>query len=597
MLRLLLVVLLAGLAAWATYWRLEQVGRRGWAAALCRGVAWSALGLLLLDLSCSRAAREHTRPLVLLDGSLSMSAAGGRWTEARDSARVWGDIQPFGDAGGLHDSSPGFGRSSLAPALRAAAASDRRVLVVTDGELDDGADLGPDLLRRAGVRVFPRAASPDLAVVRVDGPGRVTAGDTIRLEAEVRAWGAPGDSVRVEVRVDQRVLARQALRLATDGSALITFRLPSAGLPVEALLSIGVTAGDAEPRDDTRLILVRVTPAPGVVLLADPADWDARFLFQALRDVAELPVRGYVSLEPGRWRSMADLAPVAVAEVAQAASRADVLVQKGGRPDFARPGRARGLWDWPSGEGGETVISGEWYATAGSSSPVAGAFIGLPLDSFPPLIQITPIEPTAAMWTGLAVQQSRRGAERPVFVGEATGSRRRVLTAAEGLWRWAFRGGSSEQAYRSLVSATLSWLLGGADSLAGKARPIRPVVENGRPVVFGWVGGGAPTPLGITISGATSRRDTLRFGGDGRADLRLPPGRFRYQLDGAGNGTIVVDTWSEEWLPRAVVVQDREVPTVTQAGVTSTRGWVWLFLLAVVALGGEWLARRRLGLR
>lgn len=592
-----MVVVLAGLATWATYWRLEQVGRRGWVAALCRGVAWSALGLLLLDLTCSRPTGEPARPLVLLDASLSMSAAGGRWGEARDSARAWGEVLPFGDVRDLPDSTPAYGRSALAPALRAAAATDRRVLVVTDGELDDGADLGPELLRRAGVRVFPRLSGPDLAVVRVDGPSRVTAGDTIRLEVEVRAWGAPADSARVEVRLDQRVLSRQALRPGADGAALASFRLPSAGLPLEALLSVGVTGGDAEPRDDARLFLVRVTPAPGIVLLADPADWDARFLFRALRDVAELPVRGYVRLEPGRWRNMADLAPVAVTEVAQAAGRADVLVLKGARPDFARQSRARGLWDWPSGEGGETVTGGEWYPTAPGGSPVAGAFIGLPLDSFPPLIQITPIEPVAGMWTGLSVQQARRGAERPVLVGEASGGRRRVLTAAEGLWRWAFRGGSSEQAYRSLVSATLSWLLGGADSLVGRARPVRPVVENGRPVVFAWAGAGAPTPLGVAISGDATRRDTLRFDGDGRAELRLPPGRFRYQLDGAGSGTIVVDTWSEEWLPREVVVTDREVPPVTGASVTSTRSWVWLFLVAVLALGGEWLARRRLGLR
>jgi len=401
----------------------------------------------------------------------------------------------------------------------------------------------------------------------------------------------------VEVRLDQRVLSRRALRLGPNGTALVEFQIPSTGLPTEALLTVAVTAGDPEPRDDARLLLVRVTPTPGVVLLANPADWDARFLFRALREVAALPVRGYVSLERGQWRSMTDLSPVPRAEVAQAAQRADVLIQKGARPDFTRQSRARGAWDWPSGEGGEAVIAGEWYATATTGSPIAGAFIGLPLDSFPPLVQITPIEPTPAMWTGLSVQQARRGAERPVLVGQATGQNRRVLTSAEGLWRWAFRGGSSEQAYRSLVSATLTWLLGGADSVAGRARPVRPVVENGRPVVFLWTGGGAPGPLGVVISGAISRRDTLRFGGGDRAELRLPPGRYRYQLEGGGRGMMVVDEWSEEWLPRPAVLQDREAPEVTQAGVGSTRGWVWLFLVAALALGGEWLARRRLGLR
>lgn len=598
MLRLLLVVILAGLVALGTYWYLERLGRRAWLAALCRGVAWSALGILLLDLSCSRAIGERTRPLVLLDGSLSMTGAGGRWAEALDSARNWGEVRLFGDDIVPTDTQPTFGRSALAPALRAAAASDRRVVVVSDGELDDAAELTADLLPRAGVRVFPRATGRDLAVIRVDGPVRVTAGDTIRIEAEVRVWGDAGDSARVELRLDQRVLARQALRLGTDGVALVTFRLPSTGLPAEALLTVGVAGeNDAEPRDDARLFLVQVTPTPGVVLLASPADWDARFLFRALRDVAELPVRGYVRIGRDRWRNMENLAPVPVEEVAQAARRADVLIRKGASQDFARQNRARGIWDWPSGEGGEAVIPGEWYASASPTSPVAGAFIGLPLDSFPPILQITPIEPGSAMWTGLSVQVGRRGAERPVFVGEASGGRRRVMTAGEGLWRWAFRGGSSEQGYRSLVAATLTWLLGGADSVGGRARPIRLVVENGRPVVFEWTGGGAPLPLGVAIAGEVSRRDTLRFGGDGRATLRLPPGRYRYQLDGGGSGAVVVDVWSEEWLPRPVVVTDREIPGVSPAGITSVRGWVWLFLLAVLALGGEWMVRRRLGLR
>lgn len=598
MLPVLFVVILAGLAAWGTYWRLERIGPRAWLAAVCRGVAWSALGLLLLDLSCARMHAGRGRPLVLLDGSLSMTGAGGRWAEALDSARLWGEIRLFGDPAGSTDTAPALGRSALAPALRAAAASDRPVLVVTDGELDDAAELTPELLPRAGVRLFPRARGRDLAVTRVDGPSRVTAGDTIRVEAEVRAWGPGQDSVRVEIRLDQRVLARQVVRLGPDGIVLVRFGVPSTALPAEALLRVGVAdAADDEPRDDVRLYLVRVTPTPGVVLLATPADWDARFLFRALRDVAQLPVRGYTRIERDRWRNMEDLAPATLDEVSQAARRADVLIQKGASPEFARQTRARGIWDWPSGEGGETIIPGEWYVTASPTSPVAGALIGLPLDSFPPLIQITPIEPGAATWTGLSVQLGRRGTERPVFVGQASGGRRHVMTAGEGLWRWAFRGGSSEEGYRALVASTLSWLLGGTDSTTGPARAIRPVVENGRPVVFEWTGGGLPAPLGIVVSGVVSRRDTLRFGGEGRAMLRLPPGRYRYQLDGGGGGVVVVDEWSEEWLPRAVVLADRTVPAVTEASITSTRGWMWLFLVAILALGGEWMVRRRLGLR
>ena len=601
MLRALLVILAAAGLAWFTYWRLEQLGRRAWLAAACRAVAWAALGMLLLDLTCAVSPGPGARPLVLLDGSLSMAAAGGRWREALDSARAWGEVRLFGDEHAGTDSLPTMGRSELTPALAAAAATDRRVIVVTDGEVDDVADLSPEILARAGVRLFPREVTPDLAIQRIRGPDRVTAGDTIRLEVEVRSFGSGADSARVEARLDQRVLGRRALRLGRDGAGGVTLAFPSAGMSGDMVFSVGLAgAGDREPKDDTRLWRVRVTPTPGVVVIASPPDWDARFLFRAIREVAQLPVRGYARIEPGRWRSMETLAPVAQEEVAQAVRRADLLVLKGGVPEFARESRARGRWLWPSGEGGETVIPGEWYVSAPSASPVAGSFVGQPVDSFPPLVEVTPIEPAVGEWVGLNAQLGRRGADRPIFAGAAGpgAGPRRVTTAADGLWRWAFRGGSSEQAYRALVAATLSWLLGAADSSAGSARPVRPIVANGRPVVFEWTGAGPPAPLGIRLeSGGVARRDTLRFDGAGRALLWLPAGQQRYQLDGGGGGVVAVDTWSEEWLQRPVALAARDAPGVSLSRFTSSRRWIWLFALCVLGLSGEWLVRRRLGLR
>ena len=94
--RAALVVALALALAAFTYLRLERTGTRGWLPLACRALAWSALGLLLLNVSCPVAGTPG-RPLVLLDASLSMSAAGGRWAEARDSARRWGDVRRFGD--------------------------------------------------------------------------------------------------------------------------------------------------------------------------------------------------------------------------------------------------------------------------------------------------------------------------------------------------------------------------------------------------------------------------------------------------------------------------------------------------------------------
>ncbi len=597
--RIVLIVIAATAAAWFTYWRLEQLGRRAWIAAACRAVAWAALGVLLIDLSCATRPGVGVRPLVLLDGSLSMTAAGGKWKEALDSARAWGEVRLFGDAHSSGDTLPSMGRSELAPAIAAAAASDRRVIVVTDGEVDDAADLAPEALARTGVRLFPREPAPDLAIQRVRGPDRVTAGDTIRLEAEVRAFGSNADSARVEVRIDQRVLARRSLRLGSDGAGTVNLGFSSSGLTGDLLLNVSLTgANDRETRDDTRLWRVRVTPTPGVVVVASPPDWDARFLFRTIREVAQLPVRGYARYENGGWRSMETLQPATREDVAQAVRRADLLVVKGAAPDFARESRARSRWLWPSGEGGETVIPGEWYASAPSASPVANSFVGLPVDSFPPLLEITPIEPATGEWVGLNAQLGRRGADRPIFSGSAGGGPRRVTTAAEGLWRWAFRGGSSEQAYRALVASTLSWLLGAVDSTSGNARPVRPVVSNGRPVVFEWTGSGPPTALGIRLESAgQATRDTLRFDGSGRAELWLPPGQKRYALDGGGAGLIAVDTWSEEWLPRPVVVAARDAPDVSAGGFTSSRRWIWMFGLAVFGLLGEWGMRRQLGLR
>ncbi len=596
---LTLVILAAAAAAWFTYWRLEQLGKRGWIAALCRAIAWAALGVLLLDLSCAVKPGSSARPLVLLDGSLSMSAAGGRWQEARDSARAWGEVRLFGEAHAGSDSLPTLGRSELGPAIAAAAASDRPVIVVTDGELDDAGDLPVEALERVAVRLFPRTAAPDLALARVRGPDRVTAGDTARLDAEVRAFQSGADSARVEVRLEQRVLARRAIRLGRDGTGTVSLAFPTTGLSGDLLLSVGLSnANDREPRDDAQLWRLRVTPTPGVVLVANPPDWDARALFRTLREVGQLPVRGYARFTPGGWHSMETLRPVPDDEVIQAVRRADVLVIKGKVPDGARESRARGRWLWPSGEGGETLIPGEWYVSAPATSPVAGSFVGLPVDSFPPLSQITPVEASGGEWVGLNAQLGRRGADRPVLVGGTAPGGRRIETAGDGLWRWSFRGGTSEQAYRALVAQALSWLLGAADSAGGKATPVRPVVANGRPVLFEWTGGGIPQPLAIQLQGAGgTTRDTLRFDGAGRAELWLPPGSARYQLDGGGAGTIAVDTWSAEWLPRTVSLQGREAPAVKSAGFTSSRRWTWLFLLAVVGLLGEWFVRRRLGLR
>jgi hypothetical protein len=344
-------------------------------------------------------------------------------------------------------------------------------------------------------------------------------------------------------------------------------------------------------------VLLSVTPTPGLVVVARPASWESKFFFGALRDVAQLPVRGYLSVESGQWRRMGDMKPVPASEVDQAAQRADVLVTFGEAVDLLRTTRARGRWEWTATSRSGSPVPGDWYLSAGGASPVAGAFLGLPLDSFPPASTLTTVTPSGRDWIGLSAQLNRRGAERPAIVGRDSAGRREVQVAIGGLWRWAFRGRTSEQAYRAWVGATTSWLLGSSDSATGRARPVDPVVQQGRPIVFERTRPDS-APVVIDLRGQTgTARDTLRFDGAGRAELYLPPGRYDYRLERSGAGVVAVETYSDEFLPRPVALAAHTPVVVASSARSPFREKWWLFVLAVAALSAEWFARRRMGLR
>jgi hypothetical protein len=606
MITLVIVVLAIGLAGF-TYLGLERLGFRAWLPMGFRAVAWAALGLLLVNVSCPVRGPVR-RPLVLLDASLSLGAAGGHWREARDSALRWGDVRGFGDERTLPDTVPSRGRSLLAPALLAASATDRPTLVVSDGEIEDVPDIPPDILARSEVRLFPRAARPDIAITGVSGPARASAGDSIPLDVTVQLLGERArDNIRLEVSSGAKRVASRTVRLRGT-SARTRLVVPASALsPGDHLLRVSLADhSDAEPRTDTRLHLITIARTPGVVFLAAPADWDSRFLYRTLRNVAQLPLRGYVRIEPNRWRSMETLGPVSLEQVRRSARQADLLILKGGVTAFGEGSTARGIWNWPSGEEGGTPIPGDWYLSAAETSPLSGAFLGQPMDSFPPAVQLVPTDPGPQDWVALYAQLARRGPQRPAVLGRREGRVRRVTVAVDGLWRWAFRGGPSEQSYRSWVASTTSWLLGASDSARGLVRPVQAVVPNGRPVLFEWAGSGSPSPQAVTWSAVPpiakgtpplDGPDTLHFDGNGRATVWLTPGEHRYRLATGGSGTVAVEEYSDELLPRLVTLTahpGRRAPPTTRS---SARDWLWLFGLCVLALSGEWLARRRLGLR
>jgi hypothetical protein len=174
-----------------------------------------------------------------------------------------------------------------------------------------------------------------------------------------------------------------------------------------------------------------------------------------------------------------------------------------------------------------------------------------------------------------------------------------VDIAAAGLYRWAFRGGASAEAYRALVAQMADWLLG--EAARGKGERVTPkalVVANGLPVVWRWTGPDAPHDLIVTLSATSGeRRDTLRFDATGEATLLLPSGAYRYDVEGGSErGMVAVETYSDEWRPTTTVVQSQPGAPAGRFATVGMRDHWWLFVLAIAAFTAEWAWRRRLGL-
>lgn len=586
-LAVIVALLIGGGAAWWS-WRDRLDGWPERTAAMARALALAALVLLFLDPGIAGRVLG-VRPLVLLDNSVSMHATGARATEAAALAATLGDTASFGE---LAPGEPGS-HASLADALTGALAGGRPVIVVTDGEVSDTAAIPSSTRAAISVRVLARPRAADIALTELRAPARLSAGDTLQVEVEAQRTPDAPDSVAVEVRHGTTVLLRGTLRFGTAlrGRLQMQGALPAA-LSGELWLEIArAGAPDSEPGDDLRWWRLVITPTPGVVVLAALPDWDARYLYRTLREVVEVPVRGYVQLEAGSWRRMDDLRRVTVAEVNQAARGADLLAVRGVAAPWQALGRARLLW--VPGE-----VEGDWYLGAATASPVAGAFVGASLDSLAPATAVTALErPTGNGWVGATARLARRGAEVPVMVGRE-GNGRTVIVGADGLYRWAFRGGVSEQLWRGLLANAASWLLATPGVDGARAVPVATVTERGRPVRFRWTGTGPATPLGVRLDQAgASRRDSLRFDGNGEALLALPTGRYRYALDGGGGGSFAVEPYSAELIPAPVTLPERAALTVPSPLSRSLREAWWLFALAALGFVVEWSLRRRFGMR
>jgi len=563
----------------------------------------AALALLLWNPALTRRVTGGEAPTVLLDASLSMDARPGEWRTALDTARALarnGVIWRFGTGvAGFDTTAPVDGASRLAPALVAAAARGGPVVVVTDGAVDDLDRLPADLLARARIVLVGAAPGPDAFVASVDGPHQVATGDTVTLRvtygrAGKRETGNPKREAVLSARLGGRVIVSQAAALPDSGTLSADLTVPVSRLPSGwSALEVGVRwAADSERRDDVRAFPILVSPDPPAVILAAPPDWDATFLARTLGDVARLPVRSFTQIAAGRWNDGVTLRPVGAAEVRTAVAGARLVVEVGD-PAQWMVAPAPALLTWATGTG----TAGDWYVTPAPVSPVSGALGTVPWDSLPPGLAAVPVRLDSGAVPVLEAQVGRRGAARPVAVLRETSAGRRAALGVTGLYRWDFRGGASRQAYRTVVAALVDWLLAGGSGTTDWARPDSLDVADGMPVPWRWTGPGPPRDLGVALAApGRSRVDTLRFGGDGRAVLSLPPAVYRYTLAGGhGRGMFVVDLNSDEWHGTRVLSPQPGQVTPDRVSFDWRERW-WLFALALLAFAGEWVWRRRLGL-
>lgn len=579
----------------------ERLGAVGAGLTALRSGSLLLLLALLANLAV-RAGRGAAPVTVALDASLSMELAEGGWERALDTARALaggaGHIVRFGDGTGPFDSTPPTdGRSFVGDALRLAAARGGPVVVVTDGELEDAGTLPATLRDRLQLALLPRPDRPGLAVTEVAAPERVLTGDSIHVSLELTSWGGLADSAGVlTIRRNGRSLLQRTVPLPpSPGRGRRVASLPPGvvGAGVHPLEIEVRAAGDAERRDDVRLRLVTVSELPAAVLVARPLDWDARFLARELADLVPGGARAFGDLGGGRWVDLRTQTRVSGARVEAAVRGAALVVARGSVP---AADEARRIWRWPAGAGG---LDGDWYVAGDlPASPFVPRLAGLAWDSLPPVSAVQP-QAMAGWQTVLTARLGRRGAQRIVLAARDSAGRRELVTTAAGFWRWAFRGGRDREAYRSLLAGGVEWLLEGDRGGTVAALRADPVVPRGVPVSLRWAGAGdPPDSVVLEVTGADSTVvRTVRFGADGAAVLPLAPGVYRWRARGpaAADGTVAVEEYSAEFVPRARVAAGGAAAAARGPRVGLRELW-WGFGIVMLLLLAEWAWRVRRGL-
>jgi hypothetical protein len=249
--------------------------------------------------------------------------------------------------------------------------------------------------------------------------------------------------------------------------------------------------------------------------------------------------------------------------------------------------------------------AGEWYESADvPTSPIAGALAGVDLQGLPPLTAVmVPSEPERQP----ALLLQLRGAGAPVSAFRMTSGAdgRMVVALASGWWRWAARD-EGYPAYRSLWSGLAGWLLGGERVGGAEPRPESWVVQRGDPVAWRLPGDSASVRLAVR-AGEELVSDTVVAAGGRVLTPTLPPGTYAYAVmdeatgDSLASGRFDVASTTAEMLPAVadsgLASLATAVPGELDTGGRPLRTHPLPYLLVIGLLCGEWIVRRRSGLR
>ncbi len=580
----------------------------GWLAALLRVITIAGLVGLWLDAPVGRSA--GVRPFVALDVSKSWLRGGDTAAYqtalrragaiAADSTFVVGDSVRPGPPPAL----PTDVRSRIRPAVERSLAAGRPLMLVTDGEIDDPEALN-ELPAGSSVIVLPHAMRPDGALATLDAPRAAVAGDTIDVHATIvaGAGGAPAGAVAVSIgdhpATPATTVAVDALGPRVERTVGVRGVVPRGDGP-RTIRAVWTAAGDADHHNDTLAVPIDVSPAAGAVFVSTSPDEDARYVLAVLRGALALPTRGYFRVAPGMWRVDGALASITESDVRKAVASAPLVVLHGDTSVFGPPLRAtRGALALLVPLNGRS--SDEWFVTGTPPSPVAAALAGVPWDSLPPIDLATPSGAApSGEWQALEVKRGRRFDRRLVVTGGTVGNRRRVTVPVSGLWRWRFRGGASADVFAAFWGGVFDWLAAERRD-ARPAVPADALVREGDPIRWRrGSGGDSVTTVVLVPRDAPARTDTLVLSFPGTSALAespaLPAGTYDVHTS-AGAALLIVNA-SREWLPRAPTVKAGEVHGVALAGpVPRLRSMPWVYVLLVLLLCGEWLWRRRIGMR